>query len=69
MREGVMNKRLQHECAFMMARTLLGVVQACIRPEEQREAFEELFQVCLSSIEEYDIQRERMLHRLRPVRN
>jgi hypothetical protein len=64
-----MNKRLQHDCAFMMARTLLSIVQGCIREDEHREAFDEFFQACLAGIEQYEIQRERMLQRLRPGRN
>jgi hypothetical protein len=58
------NLRLQNETAFDLARSLLGIVQNCIRPEEHRDAFESFYETCKAAIERYEIQRQRMLQRL-----
>jgi hypothetical protein len=64
-----MNTRLQHDAAFAMAHALLEIVQNCLRPEERRDAFEWFYETCKAGIESYDVMRDRMQHRLRPMKN
>ena len=64
-----MNQRLINETAFSMAASLLAIVQNCIRPEEQRDAFREFYDLCKTNLEAYQIQAERMLQRLKPSKN
>jgi hypothetical protein len=63
------NQRLIHNKSFEMARALLSTVQGCLRTEEHREAFECFYQTCKAGLEAYEIERERIQHRLRPMNN
>jgi hypothetical protein len=64
-----MNQRLCHDAAFAMAKTLLDIVGPCIREEEQRDAFDEFYRVCLAGIEAYETHVARMESRLHPSKN
>lgn len=64
-----MNKRLVADNAEQMARALLYVVRNCIREDENRDAFIEFVAICKQGIEAYEMQRERMMQRLKPSKN
>lgn len=64
-----MNQRLQHDVSFALATALLEIVQNCIRPEEQRDCFDEFYRAARAALEAYDIQAERMRQRLHPSQN
>jgi hypothetical protein len=63
-----MNRRLVNETAFLTARHLLHVVRDCLRPEEQRDAFQEFYDLVKAGIERYESQADRT-QRLKPSRN
>jgi hypothetical protein len=63
------NQRLQHDSAFALAVTLLGIVQNCIREEERRDAFDAFYEACRTGIEAHEIQRQRIQLRLHPFNN
>jgi hypothetical protein len=64
-----MNRRLQNEAAFAMAQSMLRIVRNCVPKELHREAFDRFYRVCLSGIQDYHINENRMMKRLRPGRN
>ena len=64
-----MNQTLLNERAFLMAREMLRVVQNCLRPEEQRDAFEEFFATCKRNLESLQVQAATMTNRLNPSIN
>jgi hypothetical protein len=61
--------RLENNAALDMARKLLAVIAPCLREEEQRDCFDEFFQICLAGIRDFSVEKERMLQRLKPGRN
>jgi hypothetical protein len=64
-----MNQRLIHDVAMAMAVAILELVEGCIRPEEQRDAFEEFYCACKAGLENYEMQRAGMTQRLYPTKN
>ena len=62
-----MNERLVNQCAFLMAREILGTLGECIGQEQQRAAFELFFKACKDAINQYESPRERMQKRLNPL--
>ena len=52
-----------------MAMKLLEVVRCVVRPEEEADAFEEFYRVCLAGVESYQIQKNRMEQRMKPSMN
>jgi hypothetical protein len=65
----VNNRRLQHDAAVAIAKACLDVVASCIHPSCHKDAWDEFYLIAKSGIEAYEIQADRMLHRLRPSRN
>jgi hypothetical protein len=63
------NERLIHDVAFATSRHILEVVAGCLREEEQRDAFDEIYERVKAGIECFDIQNDRMERRLKPGRN
>jgi hypothetical protein len=64
-----MNQRLIHDVAMAIAVALLDLVEGCIRPEERRDAFDEFYCACKAGLENYEMQRARMIERLYPTKN
>jgi hypothetical protein len=62
-----MNERLINDCAVAMAKHL--VERLSLRDEEKRDAFVEFYAVCKGGIECYEVQVNRLEHRLRPCSN
>jgi hypothetical protein len=52
-----------------MAHTLLDMVKPNIREEDWHLALQEFYTICRAGIEVYEIQQQRMLHRLKPLEN
>jgi hypothetical protein len=63
------NQRLIHDHAYAMATALLELMVDCLREEERLEAFNELYCLCKSGLESYELHRTRMIERLNPTRN
>jgi hypothetical protein len=63
------NQRLQHDAAVAIAKACLDVVASCIHPCCHKDAWDEFYMIAKSGIEAYEIQADRMLHRLRPLEN
>ena len=64
-----MCQRLRHDIAFAMATALLEIVGNCIRPEEQRDAFDAFYDAYKAAFESYEIMNRREDTRLLPSRN
>jgi hypothetical protein len=64
-----MSQTLTNEMAFLMARELLGIVQNCLRPEEQRDAFEEFVEVCRRGLNAHETHADKMQGQLNPSMN
>jgi hypothetical protein len=65
----VANQRLIHDVAFATSRHILEVFAGCIREEERRDAFAEIYERVKAGIECFELQSNRMESRLRPGRN
>jgi hypothetical protein len=65
----VANQRLIHDVAFATSRGILEVIAGCLREEEQREAFAEIYERVKAGIESFELHSDRMESRLRPGRN
>jgi hypothetical protein len=65
----VANQRLIHDVAFATSRRILEVFAGCIREEEQRDAFDEIYERVKAGIECFERQDERIESRLHPGRN
>jgi hypothetical protein len=65
----VPNERLIHDVAFATSQHILEVFAGCIREEEQRDAFAEIYDRIKAGIECFEIQHNRMMRRLDPGRN
>ena len=63
------NKRLIHDVAFATSRHILEVFAGCLREEEQRDAFAEIYDRVKAGIECFEIQSNRLERRLHPGRN
>lgn len=63
------NQRIQHDAAIAIAKACLDVVTSCVHPSCHKDAWEEFYLIVKAGIETYEIQNQRMLHRLRPCQN
>jgi len=64
-----MTKRLQHDAAVAIAKACLDVVASCVHPSCHKDAWDEFYLIAKSGIEDYEIQVDRMQHRLHPSNN
>ena len=63
-------RRLNRRACFdTRLRALLSMTQNLMRPEEHKDALEAFYEECRNGILSYEVQRERMLHRLKPLNN
>jgi hypothetical protein len=65
----VANQRLIHDVAVATSKQVLAVFAPCLREEEQRGAFEEIYARIKAGIECFEIESTKMMCRLRPGRN
>jgi hypothetical protein len=65
----VVNQRLIDDVAFATSRHVLEVFADCIREEQHRDAFEEIYERVKAGIECFQIEHNRMLRRLDPGSN
>ncbi len=63
------NERLIHDVAVATSRHILEVIAGCLREEERRDAFEEIYDRVKAGIECFDIQNTRMERQLKPGNN
>jgi hypothetical protein len=63
------NQRLIHDVAFATSRHILEVFACCLREEEQRDAFAEIYERVKAGIECFELRTNRLQSRLRPGRN
>ena len=59
-------ERLIHDVAFATSRHILEVIAGCLREEERRDAFDEIYDRVKAGIECFDLQNTRMQQRLKP---
>lgn len=64
-----MNHRLIHDHAFQAAQEVFRTVKDCLMEHEQKDAFQEFYDILKSHLERYEAERARMLQRLRPLNN
>ncbi len=62
-----MNNRLLHDVAIAMATQLVEMV--ALREEQRADAFDAFYEVSKAGLESYAMQSERMLQRLKPLKN
>ena len=65
----VPNQRLIHDVAFATSQQILEAFLGCIREEERRDAFSEIYERVKAGIECFELKNDRMLSRLHPGRN
>ncbi len=65
----MMSTGLIHDVAFATSRHILEVVAPCLREEEQRDAFAEIYDRVKAGLECYDIRQRRLERRLKPGSN
>jgi hypothetical protein len=61
-----MNQRLVKDAAWELACQCTDVVEPCLRPDEVRDAFLELLELCRKGIEDYHRRAELLRSRLHP---
>jgi hypothetical protein len=64
-----MNARLTHDAAAVIAKLCLDVVASCVHPSCHKDAWDEFYMIAKSGIEAYEIEVNRMQHRLHPSKN
>jgi hypothetical protein len=65
----MLSQSLMHDYAMKLAAAALGVVAPCLREEEQRDAFNYLYDACIEVLKEYEERASRMERRVRPSNN
>jgi len=65
----VANQRLIHDVAFATSRHILELFAGCIREEEQRDAFGEIYERIKAGIECFEVQVNRKARRIDPGTN
>ena len=63
------SQSLIHDYAMKLAAVSLEVVTPCLREEEQREAFNSLYDACIEVLRQYEKRASRMERRVRPSNN
>ena len=63
------NQRLQHDAAVAIAKACLDVIAPSIHPELDKQVWQSFYEVAKAGIEAYEVQVDRMQHRLHPSRN
>lgn len=61
--------RLQHDCALMITQHCAELLINVLDEEQQAQASEGIYQICLARIQCYEQQVDRMQQRLRPLDN
>lgn len=64
-----MTERLKHDTAWVLSHSILEIFAPCLREEEQREAFAEVYVRIKAGLEALCIQEERQAQRLSPSKN
>jgi hypothetical protein len=64
-----MNQRQVNARAYVMAQELVDLCQNLLDPENRQSAFEAFYEVCKRHLEAFCLEQERMLARLRPLKN
>lgn len=64
-----MNQRKIHDVSVAMAQALLDLMQPHLPYVERLKAIGDFYCVCKAGIEAYEIQLNRMRHRLKPLEN
>ena len=57
---------LIHDVAFVTAQQIVDIFAGCLREEELRDAFDEVYPLVKASLERFQIQENRMERRMRP---
>ncbi len=60
---------LQHDMAWAVTLTIMEVIEDVLRPEERKDAFDEIYERVRAGIEAYEIQVKSSGGRLKPSRN
>lgn len=63
------SQRLIHDVAFATSRSILEMFAGCIREEEKRDAFTEIYERVKAGIESFELRSNRMENRLHPGKN
>lgn len=64
-----MNQRLCSDVALMITQHCLELLVNVLDEEQEAQAREGIYQICLAGIEAYAVQDDRMQRRLRPLKN
>ena len=60
---------IQHDAAWAMSKAIVGIFEPLLRPEEVKDAFDEVYDAVKSGLSVYDAKRGDMLKRLKPLNN
>jgi hypothetical protein len=60
---------LRHDSAWAMARAIVEIFRPVLRPEEVRDAIDEVYATVKAGLVAYEAQRDHMLKRLNPLNN
>jgi hypothetical protein len=64
-----MNQRQVNARAYVLAQELVDLCQNLLDPENRQSAFEAFYEVSKRHLETFCLEQERMLARLRPLKN
>jgi hypothetical protein len=64
-----MNQRLQHDVALMITKHCMELLVNVLDHEQKMQAREGIYAICLSGVESYELQVDRMQRRLKPFNN
>jgi hypothetical protein len=60
---------LQHDAAVAMAKAIVEIFRPLLRPEEVRDAIDEVYAAVKAGLQAYDLRRAHIQRRLKPMSN
>jgi hypothetical protein len=60
---------LRHDAAWAMTRAIVEIFCPLLRPEEVRDAFDEVYATVKAGLSAYEAQHDHVLKRLKPLNN
>jgi hypothetical protein len=64
-----MNEKLIHDVTLVCSRQILEVIGNCLREEERKDAYEEIYACVKAGLECFEIQSDRFQRLLKPGNN
>jgi hypothetical protein len=60
---------VQHDAAVAMAKAIVEIFRPLLRPEEYRDATDEVYAAVTAGLRDYELRRDHLQKRLKPMSN